>query len=183
MDVRWDRLLADQLEWHWANQARPRLDGLTDDEVRWEPVAGCWSVRPRAEAASPHAAGAGPVVVDFEWPPPEPPPVTTIAWRLAHLTMTFGRRAATHFGGPATDINTVDWPLDAAAMLALVDDAHDRWATGVAALGPDGMVRPCGPGEGPFADDPMAALVLHLNREAIHHLAEIALLRDLHAAS
>jgi len=25
----------------------------------------------------------------------------------------------------------------------------------------------------------MAALVLHINREAIHHLAEVALLRDL----
>ena len=28
----------------------------------------------------------------------------------------------------------------------------------------------------------MAALVLHINREAIHHLAEIALLRDLFRA-
>lgn len=28
----------------------------------------------------------------------------------------------------------------------------------------------------------MAALVLHINREAIHHLAEIALLRDLYEA-
>ena len=27
----------------------------------------------------------------------------------------------------------------------------------------------------------MAALVLHINREMIHHLAEVALLRDLYA--
>jgi len=27
---------------------------------------------------------------------------------------------------------------------------------------------------------PMAALVLHVNREALHHLAEISLLRDLY---
>jgi hypothetical protein len=27
----------------------------------------------------------------------------------------------------------------------------------------------------------MAALVLHIHREAIHHLAEVALLRDLYA--
>ena len=26
----------------------------------------------------------------------------------------------------------------------------------------------------------MAALVLHINREAIHHMAEVALLRDLY---
>ena len=46
-------------------------------------------------------------------------------------------------------------------------------------LGADGLARPCGPAEGPFGDRPMAALVLHINREAIHHGAEIALLRDL----
>ena len=40
---------------------------------------------------------------------------------------------------------------------------------------------PCGPAEGPYADLPLAALVLHINREAIHHGAEIALLRDLYA--
>ena len=32
-----------------------------------------------------------------------------------------------------------------------------------------------------YAEYPMAALVLHINREAIHHGAEIALLRDLYA--
>ncbi|MDV7268912.1 DinB family protein, partial [Rhodococcus oxybenzonivorans] len=36
------------------------------------------------------------------------------------------------------------------------------------------------PSEGPFADRSMAALVLHVNREVIHHGAEIALLRDLY---
>lgn len=34
--------------------------------------------------------------------------------------------------------------------------------------------------EGPFAKEPMAALVVHINREALHHGAEIALLRDLY---
>ena len=48
------------------------------------------------------------------------------------------------------------------------------------ALGPEGMARPCGPAEGPFAELPLAGLVLHINREVIHHGAEIALLRDLY---
>jgi hypothetical protein len=47
-------------------------------------------------------------------------------------------------------------------------------------LGPEELARPCGPAEGPYAELPMAALVLHINREAIHHGAEISLLRDLH---
>ncbi len=46
-------------------------------------------------------------------------------------------------------------------------------------LGPEGMARPCGPAEGPYADEPMATLVLHISRELIHHGAEVALLRDL----
>ena len=31
-DQTWNPLLRDQLAWHWANQLRERLDGLTDDE-------------------------------------------------------------------------------------------------------------------------------------------------------
>ena len=37
--------------------------------------------------------------------------------------------------------------------------------------------------EGPYAELPMSALVLHIHREAIHHLAEVLLLRDLYRAS
>lgn len=33
----WNQLLLDQLEWHWVHQLRPRLDGLADDELHWEP--------------------------------------------------------------------------------------------------------------------------------------------------
>jgi len=39
--------LVQQLDWHWANQLRPRLAGLTDAEYFWEPVAHAWNVRPR----------------------------------------------------------------------------------------------------------------------------------------
>jgi hypothetical protein len=30
--------LADQLDFHWTHQLRPRLDGLTDDEYFWQPA-------------------------------------------------------------------------------------------------------------------------------------------------
>jgi len=43
-----------------------------------------------------------------------------------------------------------------------------------------GLSRPCGPAEGPYARLSMAALVLHIHREVIHHGAEICLLRDLY---
>jgi len=50
----------------------------------------------------------------------------------------------------------------------------DAWLDGVRRLGEDGLDRPCGPSEGPFADAPLATLVLHIHRELIHHLAEVS---------
>lgn len=38
-----------------------------------------------------------------------------------------------------------------------------------------------GPAEGPYAEASRTTLVARINRELIHHLAEIALLRDLYA--
>ena len=43
------------------------------------------------------------------------------------------------------------------------------------------MQQPCGPTGGPWGERPFGNLVLHINREVIHHLAEVALLRDLWA--
>jgi hypothetical protein len=65
-------------------------------------------------------------------------------------------------------------------MLAFVDLHHDRWVDGVGTLGAEGLGRACGPAEGPYAAAPLAALVLHVNREVLHHGAEVALMLDLH---
>jgi len=178
----WTTQLLEQLTFHWEHQARPRLDGLGDDEYLWEPVPGAWSIRLRAESPTPLAAGGGERVIDFALPAPEPTPVTTIAWRLGHVNVgVFGARNASHFGGPPIDYQTVDWLADAAGALAMLDEGYGRWVKGVRGLDEAGLARPCGPAEGPFAELPMAALVLHIHREAIHHLAEVALLRDLYA--
>ena len=102
-EIDWNHELLDQLDWHWKDHLRPRLDNLTDHEYLWEPVAGCWSLRPRDEAVSPMAAGAGDVVADFEYPEPQPAPFTTIAWRMGHISIgVLGTRAANHFGEPGS---------------------------------------------------------------------------------
>lgn len=176
-------LLLDQLEWHWANQLRPRLEGLTDEEYLWEPVPGCWNVRPRGTSTAPVQAGSGAMTVDFAFPEPDPAPVTTIAWRLAHVVVgVLGMRNASHFGGPPMDYESFGYAGTAAEALAQLDQGHDRWVAGVRALGEEGLARPCGPAEGPFAEYPMAALVLHIHRELLHHGAELCLLRDLYRA-
>ena len=184
MERTWTQELLEQLTWHWDNHARPRMEGLTDDEYFWEPAPGCWSIRPRAHAVTSQPAGAGNLVVDWEFPEPEPPPLTTIAWRLAHVTVgVFGLRNASHFGGPPVTYTTVEWPEHADEALARLDGAYATWIAGVAALDDAGLDRPVGPAEGPFAELPYRALILHVHREAIHHLAEVLTLRDLYRAT
>jgi hypothetical protein len=181
MDINWSTQLAEQLDWHWSNQARPRLDGLTDDEYLWEPVTDAWNVRPRSESTSPEPPGSGDFTIDFAFPQPEPAPVTTIAWRLAHIVVgVLAMRNASYFGGPATDYNVFEYAGTAAEALKQLDHEYDTWNAGVRTLDADALATPCGPSQGPYAELPMGALVLHINREMIHHLSEIALLRDLY---
>ncbi|MGH3637483.1 MAG: DinB family protein [Mycobacterium sp.] len=182
--------LADQLDWHWKHQLRPRLDGLTDDEYFWEPVAGCWTVhrswgsprlRGRAKRPGNDSRNGG---IDFAYPPPTPTPVTTIAWRLAHVIVgVLAMRAHSHFDGPPADYATWNYAGDAATALRQLDDAYAAWMSGVRKLSAADLAKPVGPAEGGFADEPMIVLVLHINREVIHHGAEIALLRDLYVHS
>lgn len=160
--------LADQLDWHWRNALRPRLERLTDDEYFWEPVPDCWTL---------HRDGT----IDFAHPAPEPAPFTTIAWRLAHVVVgVLAMRNHSHFGGPPADYQTWPYATDAATALAQLDDAYRNWYDGVRQLGERDLATPVGPAEGPWADRPMLDLILHINREVIHHGAEIACVRDLY---
>ena len=181
MDIDWNAQLVDQLDWHWQHHLRPRFDGLTDEEYFWEPVPGCWNVRRRGESKAPIEAGSGEYTIEFAIPAPEPAPVTTIAWRLGHIIVgVLGQRSASHFGGPPAEYRTFAYAGMANEALRQLDDAYARWMKGVRDLGVEDLGRACGPAEGPFADLPLGALVLHINRETIHHGAEIALLRDLY---
>ncbi len=174
--------LLEQFTWHWDTHARPRLAGLTDAEYFWEPAPGSWNVRPRGTGTAPMQVGAGAFTLDFAFPEPQPAPVTTIAWRLAHLLVgVFGARVASHFGGPPADYDTYDYPGTASDALARLDAVVGLWVDGVRGLDEEALGRPVGEAGGPWAAEPMVTLVLHIHREAIHHLAEIALLRDLRA--
>jgi DinB superfamily len=160
--------LADQLDWHWQHALRPRLAGLSDDEYFWEPVSDCWTV---------HRDGA----IDFEYPEPEPAPFTTIAWRLAHVIVgVLAMRTHSHFGGPPADYQSWPYATDADTALRQLDEAYRGWHDGVLTLSEGDLANPVGPAEGPWADRPMTDLILHINREVIHHGAEIGCIRDLY---
>jgi DinB superfamily len=90
-------------------------------------------------------------------------------------------RNASHFGGPPADYESWEYAGTAAGALAQLDEQVGAWFGSVRSLGEDGLARPCGAAEGPYADEPLAVLVLHIHREVIHHGAEISLLRDLWA--
>lgn len=181
----WSADLVDQLDFYWNVHFRPRLAGLTDEEYLWEPLPGMWSVRPD---------DTGRLQPDFLDPEPPIPPVTTIAWRLDHVTRgVLGKRARALFGGsPADDASDADmyddrhWPepipVDAAGALAALNHAYDLWRGGFAALDDQAMTRPLGPRGAGYADSSMAQLGFHINREVMAHGAEICLLRDLYRA-
>jgi hypothetical protein len=180
VNIDWPTQLAEQLDWHWDNHLRPKLAGLTDDEYFWEPATDCWNVRPRPTGDT-AAPGSGPYTIDFAWPEPTPVPLTTIAWRLAHIIVgVFGMRAANHFN--AARVSYDDFPYAGTADQALdqLDATYSHWRNGVRSLSATDLARPCGSAEGQYAEYPLAALVLHINREALHHGAEILLLRDLY---
>jgi hypothetical protein len=176
----WNGTLRDQWEWHWERQLRDRLTGLTDDEYFWSPGPDAWSVRPRGSSTAPVQAGAGDFTIDFASPEPVPAPFTTIAWRLGHVVVgVLAVRNAAHFGAPAASYFSWDYAGTATTALEQLETQLDVWLAGVRGLDEAALRTPVGAAE-PYPELPVAALVLHIHRELIHHLSEVCLLRDLY---
>ena len=171
-----DRLVAPRVlsafDLVWG-RVRDRLSGLDQEEYFWEPAPGCWSVRERD----------GTWVVDRVHPEPQPPPVTTIAWRLWHIASDcLAGYTARGLGPWPLGVQGRDWYGEVGQALAATDTAWAAFRSGLDDLGEDGMWRRLGPDWGPYAEDTWADLALHALDEVAHHGAEIGLLRDLHAA-
>jgi hypothetical protein len=174
-------LLIGQLEFYWDMHLWPRLQGLTDDEYLWEPAPGAWSVR---------ADASGRIVQDEFLPPPEPPPVTTIAWRMVHIGVgCFAIRVNTFFADNPDDADMFDprhvpaeLPGTAAEGLDFLQSWYERWHQAIRALDKDELWSPLGTRGSYFADDSMLGLITHINREVMHHGGELGVLRDLYRA-
>jgi DinB superfamily len=204
-DPRTDRLgvLLDQLD-RAREIAQARLDGLaspaslpegaplpprkgdgplTDEEYLWEPAPGAWSIRRRGAAASPRPFGPGEWQLDDAPGDPDPTPVTTIAWRLGHLHSCVAGDWEWTFGGrrrPPAEL--VDFSPSAAVALERFWATMDRWRASVAAVTPE-QLDTVGFDRYPRSDAaelPFITVIWAGNLEFIHHMAEIALLRDLY---
>jgi hypothetical protein len=177
------RAVIGQLDVWWWGAVTMRMAGLTDDEFFWKPVPDAHCLQRRD----------GQLFCD--WPPGSQgeaiPPVTTIAWRMAHIAQgCFESRWHTYFGdGPLADWQELPFVDNAADALAYLEDWKAKWCAALVAAGEDGLWREIGPNEYnteimQLGDhDPFIGVVMHLNREVMHHGAEICLLRDLYRAT
>lgn len=123
--------------------------------------------------------GPGEFTWDYGEPPHGPEPVTTIAWRLAHLIVVFASTNGTQFGRTAISQETFRYAGTAEEALRQLDDEYAAWLSGVRSLGTAGLAQPQGHPPA-FAHAPVAKKMLYVNVEVIHHGAEICLLRDLY---
>lgn len=144
--------------------------GLTDAEFFWEPCADCWTVRPDPDDPSGWT-------MDYPDVHPTPPPVTTIAWRLLHITHA-NWIYWEHSFGPARrtflDLETHGNAADAAADLI----ASQRPIEQTLASLDDNALGARVPTH--FGESWQAKRVFEvLLNEQVHHGAEISLLRDL----
>ncbi len=161
------------LDYVWP-RLRGRLDGITDDEYLWEPVPGCWSVR----------RGTGRWEIERVIPPPDPPPVTTIAWRTWHIgSECLDGYSQRGFDAKALDLEPSEWYPHAQDALAALDEAWVCFSSCYRALDDEAMARQLGPSFGPWAESNVADMLLHVADELIHHGAELALMRDLFTAT
>jgi hypothetical protein len=164
---------------------RTEIPSMTDEEYRWEPVPGCWSIRRRESGPGPRATeiiGAGEWVLEFSWPPPSPPPFTTIAWRLGHLSSMLALRADHMAGSHALTDDDYLFSGLAAEGIAAFDTAAMAWRDVLTAVTDDAALDEVGRSTYPYGSDPEDRLVdtvWWVNQEVLHHGAEIALLRDL----
>jgi len=159
-----------QMDDAWQTLHR-RLEGLTDDEFFWQPAPDCWTVRLDED---------GRWVVDYARPAPEPPPFTTIGWRLLHIASCKIMYHEYAFGPARLTWDDLDTPHTAAAAIAWLEAGHDRLRAALAGLGDADLdtMRLTNWGE----QWPTWRIFWTMIFHDLHHGAEIGCLRDLYRA-
>ncbi|MFJ1967377.1 DinB family protein [Streptomyces sp. NPDC087903] len=152
----------------YAEVARQAADGMTVAKIAED-----WSVSvERVEEIL-----TGTAVAE-----PDAPPVTTIAWRLGHLHFEFAGGWEWAFGERRQDPKLmVDFSPSATLTLERFWAVIDRWRDSVATV-TEKQLDTVGFSQYPYgshAENSFLDVLSGTNLEFIHHMAEIALLRDL----
>lgn len=151
---------------HVFTRTNNRLEGLTDDEYGWEPVHGCWTVG--SDGLGDDGLGDGDA------------PITTIGWRICHVSDAVGRSPMNGFLQPGCSPTGREFPSSAEGGLDYFRRSYREWRCILEMVDERAWLQPFGPAAGPFADATALAVALHNADEFVHHTAEIALLRDLY---
>lgn len=168
---------------------REAVDGLTDEELLWEPVPGCWSIRPNRGENPPEFLRATPNrrpwYIEEGWngtafDTPDPPPLTTIGWLLVHVASCKVMYDEVAFEPEPAELTFDDLVVATAAeAVALLEEGQDRLVRRLAALSDEdlGETRT-------YEDEPVVAwrLFWRLIQHDLTHGAEIARMRALHRA-
>ncbi|MEV0173160.1 DinB family protein [Streptomyces sp. NPDC050803] len=152
----------------YAEVARQAADGMSLAKI-----ADDWSVSvERVEEVLAHTGE----------PQPDQSPITTIAWRLAHLHFHFAGGWEWTFGERRREPKQlVDFTPSAALALERFWPLIDRWRESVGTVTEE-QLDTVGFSQYPYSNDaeyPFVNVLAGANLEFIHHMAEIALLRDL----
>jgi hypothetical protein len=152
-----------------------RLEGLTDEELLWEPADTVWTVRLRDGRPTPDAE---------VWPPTgDPAPPRTLAWTLGHLG-SIAVRADWLVGSHSLRGEDLAWPMTANEAVAFARAGIDAWRRGLARMTDedlDTVGRSAYPG-GLDPELPLIDIVWWVGKELLFHAAEAWFVRDLYAA-
>ena len=142
-----------------------RVADLGDDEMAWAPTD---DVLRMGEPA--------PRVTHYDG---EPSPVATIGWRLEHIATGLTEARVPLWLSVDAAVPPVPAHDTADAMRAWLADASAWFCSFVASIDDAHLEEPLGSVAGQWGDSARAGFVSHLTNEAIHHGAEVGVLRDL----
>ena len=104
-----------------------------------------------------------------------------LGWRLDHIVEVLSDSRNSEWVGLAGATPVAGSARSAADALERGEQAFDSWRGLLRQLDDAALAVDLGPVAGTFAESSRRSFVLHVVDELIHHTAEAALLRDLHA--
>jgi hypothetical protein len=117
-------LLTTAMEASYA-RLHARLEGLTDEELFWQPLPDCWTI---------HQDASGRWTYDYAVPDPDPAPLTTLGWQLVHLATSKLMYHEWAFGAARLTWPELDVPHTAATATRLLEQAHEQLRQDLRAL-------------------------------------------------
>lgn len=161
-------LLKVQMTDAWDGLSRS-LVGITDNEFYWQPVQNCWTV---------HQDERGTWIMDYAEPEPDPPPFTTIGWRIVHTAACKWMYYEYAFGQAKLDWDDLDIPHNAEGAFAWLESGHRKLMQELERLTDDDLneLRRTNWGE----EWPTWRIFWAMIYHDLHHGAEMSCLRDLY---